>query len=50
MFAGKHRAQAKLWCDFCKLRMSGVIDMIAHLKGKRHLAKLQETFAEAGAS
>ncbi|XP_055816073.1 HVA22-like protein c [Solanum dulcamara] len=46
----KHRAEAKLWCTFCNLRVSGEIDMIAHLKGKRHLAKLLETFANAGAT
>ncbi|KAJ8572480.1 hypothetical protein K7X08_008991 [Anisodus acutangulus] len=33
----RHRAEAKLWCTLCNLRCSGEIDMIAHLKGKRHL-------------
>ncbi|OIT00231.1 PREDICTED: uncharacterized protein LOC109228775 [Nicotiana attenuata] len=34
---------SKLWCRFCNVRCPGEIDMAAHLKGRKHLAKLQET-------
>ncbi|XP_075103934.1 uncharacterized protein LOC107761840 isoform X1 [Nicotiana tabacum] len=34
---------SKLWCRFCNVRCPGEIDMAAHLKGRKHLEKLQET-------
>ncbi|MCD7461526.1 hypothetical protein HAX54_046370 [Datura stramonium] len=39
---------SKLWCSFCNVRCPGEIDMAAHLNGRKHLTKLQETMSFTG--
>ncbi|CAN4105362.1 unnamed protein product [Withania somnifera] len=46
--AGGATHNSKLWCSFCKVKCLGEIDMAAHLSGRKHLAKLQETMSCTG--
>ncbi|XP_059647965.1 uncharacterized protein LOC132294217 isoform X2 [Cornus florida] len=47
--AGNTQMQpSKLWCSICNVRCSGKIDMACHLKGRKHLTRVQEVFGCAG--
>ncbi|KAM7479049.1 hypothetical protein LguiA_027262 [Lonicera macranthoides] len=36
----KDNAEKKHWCTVCNVRCSGQIDLVSHLKGKKHLSKV----------
>lgn len=46
--AGGATHNSNLWCSFCNVKFPGEIDMAAHLNGRKHLAKLQETMSSTG--
>ncbi|PRQ24235.1 putative transcription factor C2H2 family [Rosa chinensis] len=36
------RVKSSLWCTICSIRCPGEIDLLSHLKGKKHKEKVQE--------
>ncbi|XP_059647976.1 uncharacterized protein LOC132294219 isoform X5 [Cornus florida] len=46
--AGTQMQQSILWCNICNVRCPGEIDMACHLKGRKHLTRVQEVYGCAG--